>query len=186
MSTYELPPSILSYCSARWDTDMNKFVGNSPLDTVGCCINSCHNTIDYCYRQCDRDITRQSECRQKCEEISKTCENNCEELPMPGFDTVSDCSKVIGCGRVPVIDTTCFAKNKDRIIECCMKNLGDSQCEGLYNNIMKNSSTISDIQSKHPVKRSVTRSGTAYIIVFYTLCIFMALLAAYIIVKRSN
>lgn len=72
--TYQLPSGILSFCHGFWNEQTKQFDTGTPEQIVKCCLDSCLNHVNYCFKVCSDS----SSC-SKCYELKQACENGCLE-----------------------------------------------------------------------------------------------------------
>ena len=168
MSSYDLQPEDLAYCSIYWDTQKKQFLRNDPYDKAQCCLATCKDMIDFCY-------SGNSSSTEKCSLAVIDCENHCNKAIQSQFSKMTDCVALNNCGTFPIIDTECITKNKDTIISCCKENLSQKSCDILYEKILQG-----DKSSLWPLKEvkqdNITDHTDNTHIKFYIFCFLVGIL----------
>lgn len=134
MKKQKIEDSVLSpFCRSYYDKDKEKLVYTNSLERIFCCMETCKNHINFCFKNCDQSPYHdQKKCFEKCNEVVKICESSCMAIPSLGLRNVINCGNDVGCGSRPPFSTKCIKQNKDNIINCCKNKClmsSDIDCE---------------------------------------------------------
>lgn len=135
MNTYPLKGvGVSPYCKGKWNPDSKTFSPTNSLDVLKCCLDSCDNRIDFCFKQCDT-ISDNKRCYRLCNELIDDCKNGCTENKSVGTSTIRSCAKKYGCDTVD-----CIKSKRDEIIRCCNTECSESEdcayCNDFFDHVV--------------------------------------------------
>lgn len=170
---------LSAYCHVKWDPETQKFVESTHSEAVKCCVKSCHNIV--------KDCLTSSSNTEKCNEIITDCSNNCMEIKSDYFDIIRKCFQKSGCGRFPDENSPCTDRFKNDIMMCCRENLDLEECIALYDVALgREKRPLADLKTKYSSAKESNGNKNSFKILFYILCIFLAIFCIYMIELRNR
>lgn len=139
---------LYTNCSGYYDNKSKKYISNNPIDVFKCCINNCSDYLSYCKRVCDSE-----ENCDKCYRYFEDCQEGCESGDFWTNNYFNKCTQDSSCFNNYVNDLDCIKRNKNDLIDCCLKSCDSIKYENCsdYCNYMYDF-TVNDVDNKNLVK----------------------------------
>jgi hypothetical protein len=215
MDKYPIPVDILPYCQGRWDNDTGKFVDNTSKEVIDCCLNTCRESVKFCFEHNDKlfgpksagsDYAKYKQNFYSCEEMVDDCYGTCFLYPSKGADIIRDCAGK-HCQVSPVLDKTCVKNNQDSIMRCCKESCSSDnsidcedcrkffdwvvnvreQADSSFSNYIPGSdeSSLAPIRAKYDVHNLKFKVAESWDVPLIVVVVATVMLGIYIVAKKD-